>query len=92
MPKLSLTDPQRQRLTPRKYQYPGQINESLGNKRAARMAQLLGIKSDFVLTERKLGDAGLASIGATQQECGNTATMRLYGADAGAAFAAIAQC
>ncbi len=52
-PKLCRTDRKWQRLTPNKYRQLEQINEPLGNKRAARMAKLLGIEKDMILTKKQ---------------------------------------
>ena len=42
-----------QRLAPRKYRTPDQINQPLGIKRANRMGRLMGVAEDMILTDEE---------------------------------------
>jgi hypothetical protein len=45
--------PRWQRLAPRKYRHPDQINEPLGMRKAGQLARLLGIDDDMILTDEE---------------------------------------
>jgi hypothetical protein len=51
-PSCRTTEPW-QALAPPVYQHPDQINEPLGDEKAARLAHALGIKKDMILTDRE---------------------------------------
>src|SRR3954470_9948678 len=49
-PTICQEEPTLERLAPRKFRQPEEINEPLGMKRAEQLAHLLGIEEDMILT------------------------------------------
>ena len=52
-PDICQEEPTLERMAPRKFRQPEEINEPLGMKRAEQLAHLLGIDEDMILTERE---------------------------------------